>query len=75
MYEGVYDAVRFCDYVIFPMNFYFVEKGIEELDGEFCEDLMCYKSHNISLSIGRQDREGWILTMNLYDLLKTMMRI
>ena len=71
-YSGPWDVIRFFDYVVFPMNFFF-DSGVSEINTD-CNDT-CLSQHNISLIIGLQDWNGWVATINLQQLLHTMVPV
>jgi hypothetical protein len=83
-YDGPWDSLKFFDYVVYPMNYFFstntntnssnsTNNLLDGIDAD-CDD-ECLKNYNITLSLGRQDREGWVCTINVYDLLKTMIPV
>jgi predicted GH43/DUF377 family glycosyl hydrolase len=68
-YVGAWDIIKFMDYVVYPMSFFF-DSGIHHIDYD-C-DMRCMSAHNITLSLGYQDHLGIVATINLGELVHTM---
>jgi len=70
-YNGPWGNIRHFDYVVYPMDFFY-DKDLMEITG-FCNITNdCYKNHNITLSMGLQDGQGWVANINLYELMLTL---
>lgn len=70
-YDGPWDRIRFYEYVVYPTNFYFTDRADNYEITERCSR-ECLRAHNMTVSMGRQDGDGWIFEMNLLELLETL---
>ena len=66
---GAWDFIKYMDYVVYPMNYYF-DSGTEEISYD-C-NLDCAFGFNISVSFGYNDDRGYLATINVGELLLTM---
>ena len=73
LYEGEWDALRYFDYVYFPMA-WFLHGGEAEIVGE-CDSQACLAQHNLTLVLGVQDRAAALVTLNLAKLVSTMKQL
>jgi hypothetical protein len=70
-YVGRWDFIKYMDYVVYPMSYVFEDDSIQNIDHE-C-NLRCLHRFNITLSFGYNDERGTFVTVNLGELLATMM--
>ena len=74
-YDGPWDSIYLYDYVLFPLNFYFIRDEDEMEIAQLHCDEFCLLKYNVSLVMGFQDRAGVIARLNLGRLARTMMPI
>lgn len=70
-YEGAWSHWGFIDYIVFPMSFAFEKPAF---DYRNCGNI-CLKETNLLLTIGIQDRNGYIVKVNLKQLLNSLVKV
>lgn len=72
-YEGPWSKyVNFIDYIVFPMTFDFSR---HDFDYRNCNSIACQNETELLLSVGIQDKTGYIAKLNLLKLLNTLQPI
>ena len=73
LYVGSWDFIKFMDYVVYPMSFVFDDPHVQSAGIDFECGLRCLHRFNITLTFGYNDDKGMIATVNLGELLVSMM--
>lgn len=79
-YVGPWMKENVRSYVYFAMNFFFVDLESNSIienvaeDG-ICETPACWRKYNVTVSYGVNDHHGYLATMNLAALLRTMISL
>lgn len=75
LYDGPWDAIKFFDYALYPMSFFFSNSTIEEMLPTIDCDHQCLFRHNVTLVLGWQDRSSVLSKVNLGKLFSTMVKL
>ncbi len=75
-YDGPWSKYRnMIDYIVFPMSFVIKGQDHHNFKYQECDGKECWQKVTLLLSLGWQDILGYIVEVNLYDVLKTLVPV